>query len=94
MKFRLHWLNDGQWHVSDAKAAETFEMYDLTWAIHRPLAGNLKRWCVTEVTTGASLCINLLGTKAEVRSEACRILALSPPENWHRTIAQILKSRH
>lgn len=94
MKFQLRWLHDGQWQVSEARAAETFEFHGLTFAIHRPLAGNLKTWCVSEVSTGASLCINLPGTKADAKSEACRSLAQSSPESWHRTINQLLKSRH
>lgn len=94
MKFQLHWLDAGQWRLTEVRAAETFEACGLVFAIHRPLAGNPRTWCVSEVTTGASLCVNLTGTKAQARNTALDSLAQSTPDSWQRTIARIKKGQH
>jgi hypothetical protein len=94
MKFQLHWIDNGQWRVSEVQSAETFEMYGFTFAIHRPVMGNPKTWCVTEVRTGASLLINMTGTKAQARDEACRTLGTFPKEQWEGTLTKLMRKSH
>jgi len=94
MKFQLHWPHNGQWQVSEVQSAETFEMYGFTWAIHRPIVGNPKTWCVTEVRTGASLLINIAGTKAQARNEACQTLESNPKEWWEAALNKLMRKSH
>ena len=94
MKFQLHWLEQGQWCVREVRVAQTFEFHGLMFAIHRPPDEASRTWCVSELSSGATLTVNQPGTKADAQSAACKLLAQNPPERWQQTVKKILDARH